>query len=337
MIITYAARGHSVTSLRLLLPLSVLVLTLACSVARGQTSNDIPAVGFLATAPMSRTDPLVEFFSTRLRELGYIDGQNVRIEFRSAQGQAGRLPFLAQELVQAKVNVIVVGTEPAVRAAKEATTVIPIVAISFDHDLVASGLVASYNRPDANVTGINTRQPELLGKRLELLKDMVPNLSRIAVLWDAFGKRHLDEVKRAARNLHIELEPIHIGPPYDFTAAFKTAKQRKAGAVLLVYSLAFYAERSKLAEQALAERMPIMSWMDLLTRAGGLVSYGPDAHDSYRHIADFAAQILKGVKVSDLPVEQSTHFRLVVNLKTAKALGLAIPESIMLRADEIIQ
>jgi putative ABC transport system substrate-binding protein len=130
---------------------------------------------------------------------------------------------------------------------------------------------------------------------------------------------------------------MRVDPSYDFKAAFKAAKKRKAGAVLLVYSLVFYAERSKVAEEAVAERMPIMSWMDLLTRVGGLASYGPDAHDSYRHLADFAARILNGVKVRDLPVEQSTHFRLVVNLKTAKTLGVVIPQSILLRADDVIQ
>ena len=214
---------------------------------------------------------------------------------------------------------------------------VPIVAISFDYDLVASGLVASYNRPDANVTGINTRQPELLGKRLELLKELLPGLSRLAVFWDGFGQRHLDEVKRGAHTLRIEVEPVQLGPPYDFNAAFKVTKQKRASGVLLVYSGAFYAERSQIASHALAARMPTMSWMELLTREGGLMSYGPDARESYRHIADFAARILNGAKVSDLPVEQSTQFRLVVNLRTAKVLGIVIPESIMLRADELIQ
>ena len=322
---------------RLLLLALVLNLVVAPNVAWAQQRSGLPVVGFITTAIIRPDDPLVEVFRAGLRDLGYVEGQNIGIEFRSAQGHVERLPLLAQELVQLKVNAIVVGTEPAVRAAKQATSTIPIVAISFDYDPVASGLIGSYNRPDANVTGIYTRQPELIGKRLELLKETLPGLSRVAVFWDSFGERQLDEVKRAAHTLHIELEPVRLGTPYDYKAAFKTAKRKRAGAVLLVYSGAFYAERSRIAEQALEERVPTMSWLKQLTEAGGLMSYGPDARDSYRRIAYFVDRLLKGDNPSDLPLEQSTQFRLIVNLKTAKALGITIPQSILLRADEVIR
>lgn len=312
-------------------------LAVAATHAWAQQTNKIPVVGFIATAAIGPDDPIVEAFRGGLRELGYIEGQNIRIEFRSAQGLVDRLPLLAQELVQLKVNAIVVGTEAAVRAAKQATSTTPIVAISFDYDLVVAGLIGSYNRPDANVTGIYTRQPELIGKRLELLKETLPGLSRVAVFWDPFGQRQLDEVKRAAHTLHIELEPVQLGAPYDFKAAFKTAKQKRAGAVLLLSSGTFYAERSRIAEQALEGRVPIMSWLDQLTRIGGLISYGPDARDTYWRIAYFIDRLLKGAKPGDLPIEQSAQFRLVVNLKTAKALGITIPQSILLRADEVIR
>ncbi len=317
--------------------LLALLLGFAFGVAWGQQPREVPVVGFLATASIPPDDPLVEAFRNGLRELGYVEGKNIKIEFRSAEGQVDRLPLLAQEMVQAKVNAIIVGTEPAVRAAKQATSTIPVVAISFDYDPVASGLIKSYNHPEANVTGIYTRQPELIGKRLELLKEAVPGLSRVAVFWDSFGQRQLDEVKRAAHSLRIELELVQLGPPYDFNAAFNTAKHKKAGAVLLVYSGAFYARRSRIADEAIESRMPIMTWLDQLTRAGGLMSYGPDARDSYRRIAYFIDRLLKGAKPSDLPLEQSAQFRLVVNLKTAKALGLTMPESIMLRADDVIR
>jgi putative ABC transport system substrate-binding protein len=315
----------------------VLSLAVATTSAWGQQPSGIPIVGFVATASIGPDDPLVEAFRAGLRELGYVDGQNIRIEFRSAQGQADRLPLLARELVQLKVNAIVVGTESAVRAAKQATSTTPIVAISFDYDLVASGLIASYNRPDANVTGIYTRQPELIGKRLELLKEALPGLSRVAVFWDAFGERQLEEVKRAAHSLHIQIEPVKLAAPYYYKAAFKSAKRKRAGAALLLTSGTFYADRSRIAQQALEDHLPIMSHLDQLTRAGGLISYGPDARDTYRRIAYFIDRLLKGAKPGDLPVEQPTKFELVVNLKTAKALGMKIPDSILLQADEVIK
>jgi len=324
-------------TLRVLLALLAAGLALLSSFVWAERASSVPVVGFIATASFGPEDPVVETFRTRLRELGYVDGQNIRIEFRSAHGHVDRLTLLARELVRLKVNAIVVGTEAAVRAAKQATSTTPIVAMSFDYDLVASGLIASYNRPDANVTGIYTRQPELIGKRLELLKEAVPDLSRVAVFWDSFGQRQLDETKRAAHLLRIQIEPVKLSAPYDYKAAFSSAKQKGAVAGLLLSSGTFYADRSKIAQQALEDHLPIMSQMDQLTRAGGLISYGPDARDTYRRVAYFIVRLLEGANVSELPFERSAQFTLVVNLKTAKAMGLTIPQSIMLRADEVIQ
>ena len=306
-------------------------------VAEGQRTAEAPVVGFIATAAIPPNDPLVEAFRKGLREQGYIEGEDIKLEFRSAQGQVDRLPLLAQEMVQLQAKAIVVGTEPAARATMQVTRSIPIVAISFDYDPVTSGLIKSYNHPDANVTGIYTRQPELIGKRLELLKEAVPGLSRVAVFWDSFGQRQLEDVKRAAHLLHLVTDLIELRPPYDFKAAFKAAKDKRANAVLLVYSGAFYAQRAKIADEAIESRMPIMSWLDQLTLAGGLLSYGPDARESYRRAAYFIAPLLKGSRPADLPFEQSSQFRLAVNLRTAKALRLSIPQSIMVRADEVIQ
>jgi ABC-type uncharacterized transport system substrate-binding protein len=323
--------------LRWCLALIAMGLSFAPLVANGQRTAEAPVVGFIATAAIPPNDPLVAAFRKGLVEQGYIEGESIKLEFRSAQGQVDRLPLLLQEMVQLQAKAIVVGTEPAARAAMQVTKSIPIVSISFDYDPVISGLVKSYNHPDANITGIYTRQPELIGKRLELLKEAVPGLARVAVFWDSFGQRQLDDVKRAAQLLHIEIELVELRPPYDFKGAFKAAKDKRAGAVLLVYSGAFYAQRSRIAEEAVESRMPIMSWLDQLTLAGGLMSYGPDARESYRRAAYFIGPLLRGSQPADLPLEQSSQFRLAVNLRTAKALHLSIPQSIMVRADDVIQ
>jgi putative ABC transport system substrate-binding protein len=204
-------------------------------------------------------------------------------------------------------------------------------------DPKASGLVDSLSRPGKNLTGVFTLQPELIGKRLELLKELVPGLSRVAVHWDGLRKVELDEVQPAAAALGIEAVLQELHPPYDFNAAFDASKRNGAGAVIILYSSTFYINRARIAEAALQNRVPVTSYMHELTRAGGLFSYGPDLKDAYYRAAYFVDRLLKGAKPSDLPVEQPNNLALVVNAKTAKTLGLAIPNSILMRADEVIK
>jgi putative ABC transport system substrate-binding protein len=272
-----------------------------------------------------------------LREFGYVDGQNIKIEFRSAQGQVDRLASLAQELVALKVNVIVTGTEPAARAVQHATGTIPIVVVLSDHDPVASGLVNSLSRSGSNITGIVTRQSELVGKRLELLKESLPKLSRVAVFWDTYSQRQLDLLQQAARLLGVRLQTIQLRAPYDFKGASRHAKQEKADALVVLFSPVFYRERAQIAVLALDAGLPTMSQEESWAVAGGLISYGPTIADTFRRTAYFVDRLLKGAKPEDLPVEQATGFKLTVNLRTAKALRLTIPDSILQRADELIR
>ena len=302
-----------------------------------QQPKKLPVIGILVPS-ISPDHPLIATLHKRLRELGYVDGQNIRFEFRGAQGEMDRLPGLAQELVQLKVDAILAVTEPAIWAAKKATSTIPIAMIAYSDDPTASGLVDSLSRPGGNITGIFTRQPELGAKRLELLKEAVPGLSRAAVFWNAFSsRRERKEVERAAHALGIQVEFQELRAPEDFMAAFRTAKKRGAGAVITLYAPTFFINRARVAEAALANRLPVTGYAHEMTRAGGLITYGTDVADNYNRIAYFIDRLLKGTKPSDLPVEESAKFQLVVNLKTAKALGITIPQSILLRADEVIR
>lgn len=223
------------------------------------------------------------------------------------------------------------------QAARNATTSIPIVMVAYTFDPLASGLIDSVGRPGGNLTGISSRAPELAGKRLELLKEAIPGLTRVAVLWDALARDQVEELNSAARSLGIQLELLELHAPYDFKTSFKIAKKKRAGAVIVLTSTAFYSQRVAIAQQALENRLPVTSYAHELTRAGGLVSYGPDLLDSFYRVAYFIDRLLKGAKPSELPVEQASNFKLVVNLKAAKALGVTIPESILLRADEVIR
>jgi putative ABC transport system substrate-binding protein len=301
-----------------------------------QQSDKVPVVGVLMVTAGPRDGP-GQALRNGLRQLGYIEGQNIRIEFRSAQGQADRLAPLAQELVQLKVNVIVSGTEMAARAAQQATGIIPIVAVLSDHDPVASGLVNSLGRPGSNITGVTTRQSELVGKRLELLKEALPRLSRVAVFWDIYSQRQFDELQQAARSVGVRIQSIELGDPYDFKAAFRAAKQKEAGAVIVLFSPVFYRERTKLAALALEAGLPTMNQEESWVLAGGFTSYGPTIADTFKRAAYFVDRLLKGAKPGDLPLEQATDFKLTVNLRTAKALRLTIPESFVLRADNVIR
>jgi ABC-type uncharacterized transport system substrate-binding protein len=301
-----------------------------------QQPDQVPVVGVLMVTAGPRDGP-GQALRDGLRQLGYVEGQNIKIEFRSAQGQADRLVRLAQELVELKVNVIVAGTQPAARAAQHATSTVPIVAVLSDHDPVASGLVNSLSRPGSNITGVFARQSELVGKRLELLREVLPRLSRVAVFWDSYGQRQFDELQQAGRSLGVHIQSIELRDPYDFKAAFRVAKLKGADALIVLFSPVFYRERAQIAALALKAGLPTMSQEESWVVAGGFMSYGPTIASTHGRAAYFVDRLLKGAKPGDLPIEQATGFKLTVNLRTAKALRLTVPKSIVLRADEMIR
>ena len=320
----------------------LLLRALACAIAsavapiRAQQSGKVPVVGLLMLSA-GPNDPIIERIRRELRSLGYVDGQTIRIEYRGARGQVNRLPQLAQELVDLKVDAIIVGAESIARAAKQATTTIPIVMVAFDYDPVAAGLVDSLSRPGGNVTGVFARTSDLVGKNLELLKELLPGVSHVAILYDAFGTRQLEALKPAAHALGVELQLVEVLPPYDYNAAFKDVRKKKADALMALGSPHAYVARDQIAKLALQYKLPTIFQGDQLVRAGGLISYGPDQLGTFGRTAYFVDRVLKGISPAALPIEQPTQYFLVVNLKTAKALGITVPESILLRADEVIR
>ena len=294
----------------------------------------MPRIGILR--PGSPPDPLVEAFREGLHELGYAEGRNISIEYRWAEGRDERLPSLAADLVRLQVDVIVAGA--AAMAAKQATNLIPIV-MPIGLDPVKVGLVASLGRPGGNVTGLTSLSEELPGKWMELIKETLPRVSRVAVLWDPAGDPSQVRISElAARSLDVRLHVLKAGRPDSVEGAFTEAKENHAGALIVLGSPFFYAHRTRLVELAARRRLPtIYPQREFVAGSGGLMSYGADYRDQFRRAATYVDKILKGAKPADLPVQQPTKFELVVNLKTAKALGLTIPQSILVRADEIIQ
>jgi putative ABC transport system substrate-binding protein len=315
---------------------------LACGIAfavapiRAQQSSKVPVVGLLMLSS-GPNDPIIERIRRELRGLGYEDGQTIRIEYRGAQGQVDRLPQLAQELVDLKVDAIIVGAESIARAARQATTTIPIIMVAYDYDPVAAGLVDSLSRPGGNVTGVFPRSSDLVGKNLELLKELLPRASHVAVLYDALGTRQLEALKPAARALGVQLRLVEVRAPYDYNAAFKDATTKKADALMVLGSAHSYVARDQIAKLALQYKLPTISGGDALVRAGGLISYGADIFATWGRTAYFVDRVLKGASPATLPIEQPTQYLLVLNLRTAKALGITVPQSILLRADEVIQ
>ncbi len=315
-------------------------LLVAPRAASAQQAAKVARIGYLATnlAP----SPYREAFRQGLRDLGYVEGRNVLIEYRDAEGKSERLPPLAAELVALKVDVIVAPSTPAALAAKQATRTLPIV-FAGAADPVTSGLVTSLARPGGNVTGLSLLAPELVGKCLEQLKQAVPGVSRVAVLWQpgALGERTdkdmLKEAEVAARVLGVRLQFVEARGLEDFDRAFSDMTRARAGALTVLPSNMFLGERRRLVDLAAKHRLPaVYSSRDFID-AGGLMAYGANIADMQRRAATYVDKILKGAKPGDLPVEQPTKFELVINLKTAKALGLTIPPSLLQRADEIIQ
>jgi putative tryptophan/tyrosine transport system substrate-binding protein len=319
-----------------------LVLAVALSLAaiaivgRAQQATRMPVVGLLALSAGPH-DQVYEAVRKGLDELGYVEGRDFRFEYRGAQGHVDQLPRLAEELVRLKVDVILAGAADSARAAKTATTTIPIVAVLYDYDHVESGLIDSLARPGGNITGIFARQSQLIPKRVELLKETLPSVSRVALLTDTLSPGERDAVKSAAEALGIQVEVLDLRAPQNLDAAFKAAKHMKVGAVVVGGSPWLYVERLRIGALARENGLPAFSGLRDLTAAGGLMSYSNDIRDTFRRVAYYIDRLLKGTNPRELPVEQIERFQLVVNLKTAKALAITVPQSILLRADEVIR
>jgi putative ABC transport system substrate-binding protein len=315
---------------------------LAAPLAAGaQQAAKVYRIGLLGGSPPNSPGGrrAWERFFQGMRELGYVEGQNILVEGRFYGDHTERLPALAAELVQLKVDVIVAGAPPAPEAAQRATTTIPIV-MATHTDPVGSGLVASLAKPGKNVTGLSTLGPELVGKRLQLLKEAVPGISRVAVLsnpTDTSQALLLREAQVAARSLKVQLQVLEARAPSDFAGAFSAMTKERAGGVIIFTSSMFYNERTRIAELATRSRLPAIYSVKDFAEAGGLMAYGVNLGESFRRAAVYVDKILKGAKPADLPVEQPTKFDFFINLKTAKALGLTIPPSLLGRADEVIQ
>jgi ABC-type uncharacterized transport system substrate-binding protein len=306
-----------------------------------QQGAKVTRIGHLSPNLAARTH-LYEALLQGLRDLGYVEGRNVVIEIRDAEGNLERLPALAAELIALKVDVIVTAGTPAALAAKQATRTVPIVCAGVS-DPVTSGVVTNLARPGGNVTGFSTLAPELIGKRLEHLKQAVPGVSRVAVLWEpgGLGERTDKDMQKAAdvagRALGLRLQFVEARGPADFDRAFSEMTRARAGALTVLPSNMFGSERRRLVELAAKNRLPAVYERREFVDDGGLMSYGTNFADLFRRAATYVDKILKGAKPADLPVEQPTKFELVINLKTAKALGLTIPPSVLGRADRVIE
>ena len=318
-------------------PVAVLLaaLTLFAGLAGAQRPAKVPVVGMLITHAAAN-DPIFDNFRVGLREYGYEEGRNIQLVIMTAAGQLDRLPGLVEGFVRQNVDVILAPNEAATRAARQATKTIPIVMVGFGGDPVALGFIESLARPGGNITGQCSLPAELDIKRLELLKEALPSVSRVAVLWEEpFGRSSLGDLQRGAVSLNVRLELIQLRGKEDLERAFKSAKQKKVGAVLLVWSPTFYVYRDRVTELQLETGLPTIS--AFATENGALMSYGSDPLEPWRRAAYYVDRLLKGAKPSDLPVEQLSKFKLTINAKTAKALKLKLPESILQRADEVIR
>jgi putative ABC transport system substrate-binding protein len=321
--------------------LSLTVLLFTVSSAQAQQARKLFRIGFLVPAPLSSVAARTDAFRQKLRDLGYTEGQNVTIEWRSADGKFDALPALANDLVHLKVDIIVAaGGDPPVRVVKQATETIPIVMANAS-DPVETGLVASLSHPGGNVTGLSTATgPEIYGKHLELLKESISKLARVGVLSNPanrFSALALKEIKLAAGALKLALESLEARSPQDFETTFAAATKSRADAVLVVEDPMFFGERKRLADLAAKNRLPAIYGILEYVEVGGLMAYAADRIDMFRRAAIYVDKILKGAKPSDLPVEQPTKFELVINLKTVKQIGLTIPPNVLARADRVIR
>jgi putative ABC transport system substrate-binding protein len=308
------------------------------AVSGAQQPAKVPRIGYLTGSPLS--SDRIEAFRQGLRELGYVEGKNIVIELRSHEGERDRRHALAGELVRLKVDVIVAVGSGDIRSVQEATATIPIVMVQ-GGDAVKSGFVASLARPGGNITGLATPRPELSGKRLELLKEVVPGLSRVAIFASSTGRDYAQiqrELELAAGGLGVKLQYLNIQSLKDIEAAFRAANKERADATLFrVAGPVVYPHRTRIAELAVNSRLPAIYERVVEVEAGGLMSYGTNFDDLYRRAATYVGKILKGAEPADLPVEQPTKFELVINLKAAKQIGLTIPPNVLARADRVIR
>jgi putative ABC transport system substrate-binding protein len=310
-----------------------------CVPAWAQQPTKVPRIGFLAASPLSAIAGRTEAFRQGLRELGYVEGKNIVIEWRSAEGKFDRTPALAAELVRLNVDVIVTGGPMDTRAAKEATSRIPIV-MTWDQDPVGNGFVASLALPGGNVTGLSILAPEISGKQLELLKEIVPRLSRVAFLGNSTepgNAQALRETEAAARAFGVQLQYLDVLAPKDIETAFRAASDKRAQAVLVLTSPVVGSQRTQVIDLAVKNRLPAIYHRRQFVEDGGLMSYGVSQTDLDRRAATYVDKILKGIKPADLPVEQPIKFEFIVNLKAAKRIGLTIPPNVLARADKVMK
>jgi putative ABC transport system substrate-binding protein len=323
---------------RIVIRLLATVLLATVCLADAQQPTKVARVGYLASLHPGPS-PRSETFRQGLQELGYVEGKNIIIEYRYVKGKSDRPPALAAELVRLKVDVIVVEGATAARAVKEATSTIPIVMAAVG-DPVGIGLIASIARPGGNVTGLTNLAPDLSGKRLELLKEVVPGLTRVAVLWystNITAAAQLKETEVGARSLGVQLQPLEIRDLNELEKALGAASKGRVGALMTLADALIFSNRTRILDFTAKNRLPaIFPWREL-AEEGGLMAYAPNLPDLYRRAAYFVDRILKGAKPADLPVEQPTKFELVINLKTAKALGVKIPAHLLMEADKVIE
>jgi putative tryptophan/tyrosine transport system substrate-binding protein len=318
----------------------VLAVGLTIASVGAQTPAKVYRIGYLGSGPAASlpTDALVRTLLDRLEELGYSERRNLVVVRRTSESRNERYRALATELVNLKVDVIIAPGTAAAQAAKEATSTVPIVMVVAG-DPVGSSLIASFARPGGNVTGMSSAGGEVTAKQLELIKEVVPRLSRIAVLSNRTTALHvtlLKELEVAARTLRVRLHPVDVRTPQDLDSAFMAIAKERPEALIPLDDPLMFQERRRIADFALRHRLPTASFQRFFTEAGTLLSYGPSFADLFRRAAHYVDKILKGTQPADLPVEQPTKFELVINMKTAKALGLTIPQSLLTRADEII-
>jgi putative tryptophan/tyrosine transport system substrate-binding protein len=316
-----------------------LVLVVTGAVVQAQQTAGIPRIGILLAPSASFISARVDALRQRLRELGYVEGKNIVIEYRYAEGKLERLPDLAAELVRLKVDVIVTASNLGILAAKKASATIPIV-FAAASDPVGTGLVSSLARPGGNITGLSSIAPDLEGKRLELLKEAFPKVARVAFLWQSGGPRGNDPLtglEPAAKVLGVKLQSLEVRRLDDFASAFARAKMDGAQALIMATGPLIHTQHSQVLDFAAKNRLPAMYPGSEYVEAGGLMSYAPNYTDLYRRAADFVDKILKGTKPADIPIEQPTKFEFFVNLKTAKQIGVTIPSSVLARADRVIK
>ncbi len=332
------ARSIRATTFIVLLAVAFLVLP---APGEAQQAASLPRIGFLAPSSLSdpRVPPYIRAFQQGLRELGYVEGQNIAFEFRWAEGQYERLPGLAAELVRLKVNIIVAAGPNAIQAAKQATATIPIVMAAVA-DPVATGFVASLAHPGGNITGISNMLPDLVGKQLELLKEVLPAVSRVALLGNPANPANASLAQQgqdAARTLGVRLQPLWARDPSEIDSAFTATTTGRADALIVLTDTMLLDHRTRITDHAFRRRLPTVFGVSQFVEVGGFLAYGPSLAEGYRRAASYVDKILKGAKPADLPIAQPATFELVINLKAAKALGLTIHQAVLLRADRVIQ